>query len=104
MIAPIMPISAIGGIAQAAPVAPAATAVDSASASNFAHALGQGMDAVQGAQSSADSLAVQAATGQLTDPATYTIAATQASMMTQLMVTLESKGVEAFNQIMSMQA
>jgi flagellar hook-basal body complex protein FliE len=66
--------------------------------------LGRGFDAVQGAQSNADSLAVQAATGALTDPAQYTIAATQAALMTQMATTLENKAVTAFNTVMGMQA
>jgi flagellar hook-basal body complex protein FliE len=103
MTAPIAAIGAISGLGSAGSVAPAA-ATNTDSATNFAKALGNGIDQVQSAQTNADSLAVQAATGQLTDPATYTIAATQAQLMTQLMTTLESKGVEAFNQIMSMQA
>jgi flagellar hook-basal body complex protein FliE len=103
MTSPIAPIAAIGGLGSAGSITPAAT-TNTDSATNFAKALGNGLDAVQSAQTNADSLAVQAATGQLTDPATYTIAATQAQLMTQLMTTLETKGVESFNQIMSMQA
>jgi flagellar hook-basal body complex protein FliE len=62
------------------------------------------MDSVQSAQYNADWMAVQAATGQLVDPAQYTIAATQAQLMTQLMTTLTNKGVDAFNTIMNLQA
>ena len=49
-------------------------------------------------------LAVKAATGDLTDIHDYTIAATQASLMTELATTIRTKGVDAFNQIMGMQA
>jgi flagellar hook-basal body complex protein FliE len=59
---------------------------------------------VQSSQDTADGLAVQAATGDLTDIHQYTIAATQASLMTELATTLRSKGIDAFNQIMGMQA
>lgn len=102
MVVPIAPIGAIaplGATAPAAPVQPAAT-----SGADFATALGDGLDAVTGAQANADNLAVQAATGQLTDPAQLTIATTQATLMTQLASTLQSKAVTAFNTIMGMQA
>jgi flagellar hook-basal body complex protein FliE len=59
---------------------------------------------VQTSQDTADGLAVQAATGDLTDIHQYTIAATQASLITELATTLRSKGIDAFNQIMGMQA
>lgn len=110
MTAAIAPIAALGNLAAATWIDPAteatagAAAVNPGSTANFAHALSNGIDQVQATQNTADNLAIQSATGQLTDPAAYTIAATQAQLMTQLMTTLESKGVEAFNQIMSMQA
>ncbi len=71
---------------------------------NFAAMLEKGLNAVQSAQSKADGLAVQAATGDLTDIHDYSIAATQASLVTQLATTIRTKGVDAFNQIMGMQA
>jgi flagellar hook-basal body complex protein FliE len=103
------PIAAIGAIAQLSQVASAATPTATAAGSgangaSFASALSHGMDAVTGAQNNASNLAVQAATGTLTDPAQYEIAATQASLMTQLATTMESKAVSAFNTIMGMQA
>ena len=100
-ISPIAAIPPLGGAGAAG-----ATSGPSAGTGvgNFAAELGHGLDAVQGAQTNADNLAVQAATGQAVDPATYTIAATQASLMTQLATTVQSKAVAAFNQIMGMQA
>jgi len=103
MTTPIAPIGAISALTPTAGVA-APTGAGPAGGASFADALGRGFDAVQGAQSNADGLAVQAASGQLTDPSQYTIAATQAALMTQMATTLESKAVTAFNTIMGMQA
>lgn len=106
MTAPIAAIGAIAPISAATSVAPTAGAAAAGGSTgvNFASALGKGMDAVSGAQANAENLAVQAATGQLTDPAQLTIATTQATLMTQLATTLQSKAVTAFNTIMGMQA
>jgi flagellar hook-basal body complex protein FliE len=81
-----------------------ADAAGGSTASGFASMLEKGVNAVQSAQSKADGLAVQAATGDLTDIHDYTIAATQAALVTQLATTIRTKGVDAFNQIMGMQA
>lgn len=117
-----MTIPAIGAISSALPTlssslvsgagtsttsaidAGSSTAASASSGSDFANMLAKGLDSVQGAQTNADNLAVQAATGDLTDISQYTIAASQASLMTELATTLSTKGVAALNQIMGMQA
>jgi flagellar biosynthesis protein FlhA len=55
--------------------------------------LEKGITAVESAQSKADGLAVKAATGDLTDIHDYTIAATQAALVTQLATTPISLGM-----------
>ncbi|MEO6701898.1 MAG: flagellar hook-basal body complex protein FliE [Jatrophihabitantaceae bacterium] len=92
----------VGTSTPTGPVSPGATT--GSTGSGFADMLAKGIDAVQSAQSKADGLAVQAATGDLTDIHQYSIAATQASLVTELATSLRTKGIDAFNQIMGMQA
>jgi flagellar hook-basal body complex protein FliE len=99
------PIGPISSIAPLTPTGPATSAAPAGAAgADFANVLGHGLDAVSNAQAKADDLAVQAATGTLTDPAQLTIATTQAGLATQLATTLQSKAIAAFNTIMGMQA
>jgi flagellar hook-basal body complex protein FliE len=74
------------------------------SATDFAATLQGGLENLQAVQDKADNLAVQAATGTLTDVHDYMIAATEASLTTQLTVAVRNKALEAFNEIMRMQA
>lgn len=109
MTSPIAPISGIPPISSTSGVTGAAGVGDlggagATSGSDFANALGKGLDAVSNAQANADNVAVQASTGQLTDPAALTVAMTEAQLMTQLVTTIQSKAVTAFNTIMGMQA
>ena len=77
---------------------------DGTAGASFSNMLQNGLDNLQQTQATADDLATQAATGQLTDPAQYMIASTQAQVTTELTVALRNKAVEAFNEIMRMQA
>lgn len=78
---------------------------DAASGPNndFGNLVLDGIDRLGQVQDKADQLAVKAATGDLTSIHDYTIAATEASVTTQLTVAVRNKAVDAFNEIMRMQ-
>ncbi len=71
--------------------------------SSFASVFAEQLDKVSAAQNSADNLAVKAATGDLKSIQDYTIASTEAQLLTQMTVQVRNKAVEAFNDIMHMQ-
>ena len=81
----------------------ASTGTQSSSGSDFASVLADSLDQLQSTQSTADSLAQQAATGSLQDVSDYMIASNEAALATQTVVTLKNQAVGAFNQIMGMQ-
>ena len=94
----IMPvgIGAIGGVTEV--TGPQA----GAGADGFASILAASFDKLQGAQSTADSLATQAATGDLSDVTDYMIASNEAKLATDTVVTLKNQAVSAFTEIMRM--
>src|SRR4051812_35897570 len=105
------PISAINGLSAVTPV----TGVDGLDATNgvaavsgpnesFAGLLSHGLESVQASQKTADDLAVQVADGSLKDPAQYTMAANEASLAMQLTLAVRNKALDAFQEIMRMQA
>ena len=75
-----------------------------ASGTDFGSTLAGAVDNLQQLQSSSDSLAVKAVTGDLSDIHQATIAATRAQVTMQVVAAVRNKGVEAFNEIMRMQA
>jgi flagellar hook-basal body complex protein FliE len=105
MTSPIGALSAIGAVNPVTPVAPSFGS-DAVSGPNtdFAGMLADGLQNVQGLQNRADDLAVQVADGTLSDPAQYTMASTEAALALQLTLAIRNKAVEAFQEIMRMQA
>ena len=94
----------IGGTTEIGSVAPA-TAVKGPTGpdTEFGSLVLDGLDRLEGLTDKADNLAVQAATGKLENIHDYTIAASEASVASQLTVSLRNRAVEAFNEIMRMQ-
>ena len=99
-VAPVGPVS----IPVVAPITPPDGAPTGTSGASFGDQLAQGLNALQQSHLKADDLAAQAATGDLLDVHDYMIAATEASLATQLTVAIRNKAVDAFNEIMRMQA
>jgi len=105
----IDPISTIAGPAVLSGVDPITGSQDAASAAaatgaDFGSMLTNGINHLQGLQTTSDNLALQAATGDLTDVHDYIIASTEANLATQLTVAVRNKALDAFNEIMRMQA
>ena len=84
---------------------PSLPSVDAAAAPDegFAALVTQGIENLQGLHKASDTLAVQAATGDLTDIHDYMIASSQSGLATEMTVAVRNKAVEAFTEIMRMQ-
>ena len=98
----IAPISGLGNIA-GAPSLDALAPAAKTDSGNFGNAITGALDNLQATQNNADQLGVQAATGNLQDVHDYMIAATQASLQTELTVAVRNKALDSFNDIMRMQ-
>ncbi|WP_104178627.1 flagellar hook-basal body complex protein FliE [Cryobacterium sp. Y50] len=77
------------------------TATDGA---GFGNALSGAVDNLQGLSSASNELSIQAVNGSLDDIHTATIASTRAQLTMELVAAIRNKGVDAFNEIMRMQA
>ncbi len=101
MIPPITPISAI------ASANPAASTVKTASPSTptggFANLLGNAIDQLNQTTTHAQTLAMQAATGQA-NVADVTVASTEATLAIELVTQVRDRAITAFNSIMNMPA
>jgi flagellar hook-basal body complex protein FliE len=109
MTSPIGAISGFSGVDAITKVAETAKtsgtqATSGTSGSDFAGMLSAGLESVQTAQAKSSDLATQVANGTLADPAQYTMAATEAELGLQLTMAIRNKAVDAFQEIMRMQA
>ncbi|MCX6397850.1 MAG: flagellar hook-basal body complex protein FliE [Propionibacteriales bacterium] len=84
-------------------VSPTTAARTQEAGNDFGSLVLDGLDRLEQVQDRSDGLAVKAATGDLNAIHDYTIAATEASVTTQLTVAVRNKAVEAFTEIMRMQ-
>ena len=99
-------IEAIGFTPYVAPsvgAQPTGAAPGVASGREFGDLVLDGIERLEGVQDRADNLAVQAATGDLSNIHDYTLAATEADVTTKLTVAVRNKAIEAFTEIMRMQ-
>jgi flagellar hook-basal body complex protein FliE len=101
----ITPLSGINSLTGAAGTTATQLGTTSpTSGTSFSSVLGGVVDNLQDVQSTADTLAVKAVTGDLTDIHQATLAATRAQVTMDLVSAVRNKGIEAFNSIMNMQA
>jgi flagellar hook-basal body complex protein FliE len=102
-----MTIAAVSGVTALPGVTstPGVTAPTGTSGGGFGNVLADAVDNLSGLQNTADSAAIKAVTsGDLTDIHQATLAATRAQVTMELVTAVRNKGIDAFNQIMSMQA
>jgi flagellar hook-basal body complex protein FliE len=105
----VTPVGAVGFTPYVAPTLPTPPAGPASAngvtgaGGDFGSMLLDGVDRLEGVQDKADQLAVQAATGDLTNIHDYTTAAAEAAVTTKLTVAVRNKAIEAFNEIMRMQ-
>jgi flagellar hook-basal body complex protein FliE len=71
---------------------------------DFGNALTGAVDNLQQLQGTSDKLAIQAVTGNLDDIHDATLASTRAQVTLELVAGVRNKAVDAFNEIMRMQA
>jgi flagellar hook-basal body complex protein FliE len=108
MTSPISAISGLSGISGVSGVSGLGQTTGAGATggvnTDFAGMLSDGLAGVQDAQTKAADLSTQVANGTLADPAQYTMAATEAALGLQLTMAIRNKAVEAFQEIMRMQA
>jgi len=105
-VAPITSVltSSVTPTAYLSSVSPTGSAAAGATDGAFASTLASSVDSLQAMQSKSSDLAIKAVTGNLSDVHDYTIAATESAVAMELTATVRNRAVEAFNEIMRMQA
>ncbi|MCU1525984.1 MAG: flagellar hook-basal body complex protein FliE [Microbacteriaceae bacterium] len=99
----ISAITSVQGVTGTGYLQPAG-ATSATNGSGFATELSGAVDGLQQLQSTSNDLAIQAVTGNLNDIHAATIASTRAQVTLELVAAVRNKGVDAFNEIMRMQA
>ncbi|KRC46914.1 MAG: flagellar hook-basal body complex protein FliE [Leifsonia sp.] len=104
-----MPIPAIGAVSAvdttgATSALSAASGVTGTGGAAFGNSLTGAIDNLQQLQGTSDKLAIQAVTGNLSDIHDATIASSRAQVTLELVAGVRNKAVDAFNEIMRMQA
>lgn len=99
-------IEAVGSAVQATGYLPIGgdTIPQVANSGAFASVLSGAVENLQGKDNASKTLAMSAVTGDLADIHDYTIAATEAKVALELTAAIRNKAVDAFNEIMRMQA
>jgi flagellar hook-basal body complex protein FliE len=103
-VAPLAPVQGVLPTSYVAGVDTGTAAAAGTDGSAFATSLTGAVDNLQQLQSTSNQLAVSAVTGNLDDIHNATLASTRAQVTLELMATVRNKGVDAFNEIMRMQA
>ncbi|MET1154904.1 flagellar hook-basal body complex protein FliE [Arthrobacter sp.] len=100
---PVSPIAPVQGVLPTNYVAGTGVATGT-DGSAFGASLTGAVDNLRQLQSTSKELAISAVTGNLDDIHNATLAASRAQMTLELMAAVRNKGVDAFNEIMRMQA
>ena len=100
----VFPVAGVSGVTPTTYLDTTMTTSGSASGANFGSTLASAVDNLQQLQSTSNELAVKAVTGDLNDIHQATIAATRAQVTMEVVAAVRNKGIEAFNDIMRMQA
>jgi flagellar hook-basal body complex protein FliE len=78
--------------------------VQATDGSSFASTLTGAVDGLQQLQNTSNELAIKAVTGDLADIHNATLASSRASVTLELVAAVRNKGLDAFSEIMRMQA
>ena len=97
----INPVSSAGSVPLITPPAPEVQDT-SGTDSSFSNMIGDAVQGLDNTLNKADTLTMQAATGQLTDVHDLTIATNEATLATEFTVAVRNKALEAFDEIMRM--
>jgi flagellar hook-basal body complex protein FliE len=103
-VAPIAPVQGVLPTSYVAGVDTGAAPGAGTDGSAFATSLTGAVDNLQQLQSTSNQLAVSAVTGNLDDIHAATLASSRAQITLELVAAVRNKGVDAFNEIMRMQA